>query len=93
MTAVGLIAKLFASGIAERWTDEIKFTNRFFVHVALHAEYIRRKGASIQSWREMFRRFDPTLGSLNDIEVRDTIALLDYSLQRVEEHHNNGRNT
>jgi len=80
----GLIGKLLASGVAEKWSEEIRFTNKFFLHLALFSESIRSKKASVDSWREMLRAFDPTFSSLNDEEVSTLIVLLDYYLQKVE---------
>ena len=80
----GLVAKLFSAGIAEQWTDEIRFTNRFFIHVALFSEYIRSKGASVRAWQDMLKEFDSSMGSLSDEEVKTIITLLDYVLENVE---------
>ncbi len=87
MVTDGLIGKLLTSGIAEKLTEEIKFTNRFLVHVALYSKYIRSKGASVNSWREMLGAFDPTLISfafrLSDyllyLQIQNSIVVVELA--------------
>lgn len=87
MTSDGLVSKLLDSGVAEKWSDEVRFTNRFFVHVALYGEYIRSKGATVDSWREMLCALDSSLDSLDDEQVRTIVVLLDYYLEKIESNH------
>jgi hypothetical protein len=84
MNANGLVSRLLNSGVAEKWTDEIRFTNRFVAHLALYSEYIRSKGATLDLWREVLCIFDSTLRSLDDEEVRTVIVLLEYFLQKID---------
>jgi hypothetical protein len=88
--ADGLIAKLLTYGVAEKWSNEIKFTNKFFSHVALHSDTIRNKKGSVESWREMLNAFDSALStSLDDEQVGLIIVLLDYYFEAAESNHAN----
>jgi hypothetical protein len=87
--ADGLITKLLSSGVAEKWTNEIKFTNRFFSHVALHSDSIKREKGSIEAWRDMLNTFDYTLSALDDDQVGTIIVLIDYYFQTAESNPSN----
>jgi len=81
---VGLVTVLLNSGVAEMTLDEIRFTDQFIAHVAANSEYIQSKRAAVSSWRETFKSFNPGLSALTDIQLRNTIAILDYYLHRIE---------
>ena len=75
-----MMHKLFASGVAERRSTDIAFTDSFGTYITRYASSNPATIGTVNGWREMLGSFDSNLSSLTADEISVIIILLDRYL-------------
>lgn len=84
MVVDGLIKKLMQAAAVEKHGKELAFSNSFRSYLVECVDGDPARLSSLQSWRVMLGKYDPSLALLSIQEVHVILSLLNYQLNHPQ---------